>query len=72
MECNEKTTSAPTLVVEKEYKEMLENGTGVKFSISAEIENYSPEDFHEFLDSFAAYSRNFYLYAGRKILKEPL
>lgn len=72
MEEQKKTIAAGTTIVNesKDYTETFENGTTVKFSFTAEIENYSPEDFQELLACFAKYSHNFYLFMGREIIKK--
>lgn len=72
MEVKKKVDTAATVTTgeSKEYTETLEHGTKVKFSFSAEIENYSEEDFHKLLSNFAAYSHNFYLFMGRKMIKK--
>ncbi|MED3799022.1 hypothetical protein MHB65_06875 [Lysinibacillus sp. FSL K6-0075] len=72
MEKDKKVDTAATVTTaeSKEYTETLEHGTKVKFLFSAEIENYSEEDFHELLNHFAKNSHNFYLFMGRKIIKK--
>lgn len=72
MEDKKKVATAATVATNesKDYTETFENGTTVKFSFTAEIENYSPEDFQEILACFAKYSHSFYLFMGREIIKK--
>lgn len=64
------TATAGTMAVSesKQYEQVLENGTKVKFHFKVESENFSHNDSQQLLKEFAEYSRNYYLVLGEKII----
>ncbi|WP_302327647.1 hypothetical protein [Enterocloster lavalensis] len=55
----------------RSYEFIAKNGTVIKLTINAEVENAHKDDVQEILADFAIKSRNFYLSLGEAINNTP-
>ena len=55
----------------RSYEFTAKNGTAIKLTINAEVENAHKDDVQEILADFAIKSRNFYLSLGEAINNMP-